>query len=123
MTYALAPSKSSFEHTAEMSTLGFSSRIPVATGVQAKGVLMADLSQVAQGPIPFEITDLERIPTKRYCDEELYKLECGRLWPHVWQMACRIEQVADVGDWIEYSNLGKSHPSQHRTIRTFPASR
>lgn len=69
---------------------------------------MADVSQVAQGSLPFEITDLERIPTKRYYDEEFYRLECERLWPHVWQMACRIEQVANVGDWIEYSNLGKS---------------
>jgi phenylpropionate dioxygenase-like ring-hydroxylating dioxygenase large terminal subunit len=69
---------------------------------------MADVSQAAAGSIPFEMTDLERIPAKRYYDEEFYQLECERLWPHVWQMACRLEQVANVGDWIEYSNLGKS---------------
>jgi nitrite reductase/ring-hydroxylating ferredoxin subunit len=69
---------------------------------------MADVSQVVEKSAPFAITDRERIPTKRYYDEEFYRLECERLWPHVWQMACRLEQIAHVGDWIEYSNLGKS---------------
>ncbi|PLK24459.1 SRPBCC family protein [Novosphingobium sp. TH158] len=58
--------------------------------------------------IPFKVTDPERIPAKRYYDEEFYKLECEHLWPHVWQMACRLEQIPEVGDWVEYSNLGKS---------------
>lgn len=71
-------------------------------------MLMDDVSQRAARTVPFEVTDPERIPAKRYYDEEFYKLECERLWPHVWQMACRLEQVANVGDWIEYSNLGKS---------------
>jgi phenylpropionate dioxygenase-like ring-hydroxylating dioxygenase large terminal subunit len=60
------------------------------------------------GQVPFEITNRERIPAQRYCDEAFYKLECERLWPHVWQMACRLEQIPNVGDWVEYSNLGKS---------------
>jgi phenylpropionate dioxygenase-like ring-hydroxylating dioxygenase large terminal subunit len=59
-------------------------------------------------PVPFQVVDPERIPTPRYYDEEFYRLENERLWPHVWQMACRLEQIPNVGDWIEYSNLGKS---------------
>ncbi|CAN7422698.1 aromatic ring-hydroxylating dioxygenase subunit alpha [Phenylobacterium sp. LjRoot219] len=59
-------------------------------------------------PAPFPVVDPERIPTKRYYDEEFYRLENERMWPHVWQMACRLEQIPNVGDWIEYSNLGKS---------------
>jgi carnitine monooxygenase subunit len=58
--------------------------------------------------IPFLITDPERIPSKRYYDEAFYKAETENLWPHVWQMACRLEQIQEVGDWVEYSNLGKS---------------
>jgi nitrite reductase/ring-hydroxylating ferredoxin subunit len=58
--------------------------------------------------IPFRITDPERIPAQRYYDEDFYRLECERVWPHVWQMACRLEQIPEPGDWIEYSNLGKS---------------
>ena len=58
--------------------------------------------------IPFPVTDPERVPAQRYYDEEFYRLECERVWPHVWQMACRLEQIQEVGDWIEYTNLGKS---------------
>lgn len=62
----------------------------------------------AVSSVPFKISDPEKIPTQRYFDEDFYKLECEKLWPHVWQMACRLEQIQNVGDWIEYSNLGKS---------------
>ena len=69
---------------------------------------MPDGHPVQGGSVPFEVTDPERIAVQRYYDEEFYKLECERLWPHVWQMACRLEQIQNVGDWIEYSNVGKS---------------
>lgn len=58
--------------------------------------------------VPFAITDPERIPVERYYDAGFYQHECEHLWPHVWQMACRLEQIPNVGDWIEYSNVGKS---------------
>jgi nitrite reductase/ring-hydroxylating ferredoxin subunit len=69
---------------------------------------MADDVPFAPCPVPFQVVDPERIPTKRYYDEEFYRLECERLWPHAWQMACRLEQIPNVGDWIEYANLGRS---------------
>lgn len=68
---------------------------------------MADNFQAVQS-VPFQVTDPERIPAQRYHDEEFYRLENEHLWPHVWQMACRLELIPNVGDWIEYSNLGKS---------------
>lgn len=58
--------------------------------------------------VPFPIDDPERIPVQRYYDQEFYDAEVENLWPHVWQMACREEQLQDVGDWIEYQNVGKS---------------
>ena len=58
--------------------------------------------------VPFRMADPERVPVQRYYDEEFYELECERVWPHVWQMACRLEQIPNVGDWIEYSNVGRS---------------
>ena len=58
--------------------------------------------------VPFRIEDPERIPVERYYDEAFYKLECEQVWPHVWQMACRLEQIPEVGDWVEYTNVGKS---------------
>jgi phenylpropionate dioxygenase-like ring-hydroxylating dioxygenase large terminal subunit len=59
-------------------------------------------------PVPFAVENPERIPTPRYYDDEFYRLETERLWPHVWQMACRLEQLANVGDYVEYTILGKS---------------
>jgi nitrite reductase/ring-hydroxylating ferredoxin subunit len=69
---------------------------------------MTQLETVTTAKVPFQITDPERIPAPRYFDEEFYKLECERLWPHVWQMACRLEQIPTVGDWTEYKILDKS---------------
>jgi nitrite reductase/ring-hydroxylating ferredoxin subunit len=72
---------------------------------------MSSIPQMRGAPrrkVPFEITDPERIPVQRYYDEEFYKLECEQLWPHVWQMACRLEQIPNVGDWTEYRILDKS---------------
>lgn len=59
-------------------------------------------------PVPFPIDDPERIPVKRYYDPEFYQAELDHLWPHAWQMACREEQIPEIGDWIEYENVGKS---------------
>ena len=59
---------------------------------------MADGIDAQLGSVPFRVTDPERIPTPRYYDEEFYRLEVERLWPHVWQMACRLEQIPNVGD-------------------------
>ena len=58
--------------------------------------------------VPFPVDDPERIPVQRYYDTEFYKAELDHVWPHVWQMACRLEQIPEVGDWVEYSNVGHS---------------
>jgi carnitine monooxygenase subunit len=58
--------------------------------------------------VPFPVDDPERIPAPRYYDEEFYKLELEHIWPHAWQMATRLERIPDVGDWVEYQNLGQS---------------
>ena len=60
------------------------------------------------GESPLRIENPALIPAARYYDDEFYRLECEHLWPNVWQMACRLEQIPNVGDWIEYSNVGKS---------------
>lgn len=69
---------------------------------------MADCSASARRQVPHAVTDPERIPAKRYYDPAFYAAEVEHLWPHVWQMACRLEQIENVGDWVEYSNLGQS---------------
>lgn len=68
-----------------------------------------DYRSAASGnEVPFKITTPDRIPVQRYFDEEFFRIECEKLWPHVWQMACRLEQIPKVGDWVQYTNLGKS---------------
>ena len=69
---------------------------------------MSNSANPALRAVPFPVTDPERIPTQRYYDEDFYQAELDHLWPHVWQMACRLEQIPEPGDWIEYSNVGKS---------------
>jgi nitrite reductase/ring-hydroxylating ferredoxin subunit len=67
-----------------------------------------DVAQCVSASNSLRITDPARIPSARYYDEDFYNLECEKLWPHVWQMACRLEQIPNIGDWVEYSNVGKS---------------
>jgi carnitine monooxygenase subunit len=54
------------------------------------------------------VTSPEKIPAGRYYDEGFFRLEAERLWPHAWQMACRLEQIPNIGDWVEYTILDKS---------------
>ena len=45
------------------------------------------------------------IPKSRYLSREYLELEAEKLWPHVWQVACREEELPQVGDYVEY-NIG-----------------
>src|SRR5437764_558321 len=42
------------------------------------------------------------IPKERYTSREFVDLEMDRLWPRVWQVACREEEVPRPGDFVEY---------------------
>lgn len=54
------------------------------------------------------ISRRDRIPAARYHDPDFFDAERQRLWPHVWQMAARLDQIPDPGDWTEYEILGRS---------------
>ena len=58
--------------------------------------------------VPLRVADPELIPAARYYDEAFFKLEKEKLWPHVWQMACRLEEIPEVGDFTEYTIFEKS---------------
>src|SRR4051812_4860260 len=72
------------------------------------GMTVQSLDQAMSSMSALLISDAERIPAARYFDADFYRLECERLWPHVWQMACRLEQIPKVGDWAEYTILDQS---------------
>ncbi len=58
--------------------------------------------------VPHRITNPEQIPAERYYDPAFFELENQKIWPHVWQMACRLEEIPEVGDYVEYTILDKS---------------
>ncbi len=48
------------------------------------------------------ISPLTSVPVARYTDPAFHELEMQKLWPRVWQMACREEEIPGVGDYILY---------------------
>jgi phenylpropionate dioxygenase-like ring-hydroxylating dioxygenase large terminal subunit len=69
---------------------------------------MTDGVDAALAQVPFRVTDPALIPAQRYYDEDFFRLENEKLWPHVWQMACRLEEIPEIGDFTEYTILDKS---------------
>src|SRR5437773_327361 len=43
------------------------------------------------------------VPKERYVSRAFLDLEMERLWPRVWQIACREEEVGGPGDFAEYT--------------------
>lgn len=58
--------------------------------------------------IPHRITDSQLIPTGRYTSQEFHDSERKLLWPRVWQVACREEDLPRAGDFMEYTIVGYS---------------
>ena len=59
-------------------------------------------------PVPYAVEYPDRIPKERYFDREFFELERKRFWPRVWQMACRLEEIPNPGDYAEYQILDQS---------------
>ena len=57
-------------------------------------------------PYPMEVPDRAR--KERYYDPDFFQLEAEQLWPRVWQMACRLEELPEPGDAVEYQILDQS---------------
>ncbi len=69
---------------------------------------MTDDVQAALAQVPLRVSDPQLIPSERYYDEDFFRLENEKLWPRVWQMACRLEEIPQIGDYVEYTILDKS---------------
>jgi phenylpropionate dioxygenase-like ring-hydroxylating dioxygenase large terminal subunit len=48
------------------------------------------------------------LPVSRYLSREFHDLEKRKLWPRVWQVACRQEDIPQVGDHIVYDIVDDS---------------
>jgi len=49
-----------------------------------------------------------RIAKENYISREFLEREKGRLWPHVWQVACREQEIPKVGDYVTYEVADES---------------
>jgi len=58
--------------------------------------------------VPHAVEVPDQIPKERYYDPDFYALEAEQLWSRVWQMACRLEEIPGVGDFVEYEILDQS---------------
>ena len=67
-----------------------------------------DPSEIIAGTNPFKVINPELVPATRYYDEDYFRLESEAVWGHAWQMATRLENIPNVGDWVEYTILDKS---------------
>jgi phenylpropionate dioxygenase-like ring-hydroxylating dioxygenase large terminal subunit len=69
---------------------------------------MTDEAVSALRSVPLGVRDPELIPAKRYYDPDFFELEKQKLWRSVWQMACRLEQIPQFGDYVEYRIFEKT---------------
>jgi phenylpropionate dioxygenase-like ring-hydroxylating dioxygenase large terminal subunit len=56
---------------------------------------------------PEDVRD-DYVPKEDFFDPEFARLEAERLWPKVWQIACRLEEIPKVGDYLTYDILTDS---------------
>jgi len=50
----------------------------------------------------------DRIPVEGYISRDYVELEKERLWPRIWQMACREEEIPNAGDFYTYDIADES---------------
>jgi phenylpropionate dioxygenase-like ring-hydroxylating dioxygenase large terminal subunit len=63
------------------------------------------------------------VPTDRYTSRSFAEREARELWGHVWQMACREEEIPQIGDYLEYVIADQSYlviRTAAGTIKAYP---
>lgn len=58
--------------------------------------------------LPAADSDSGLIPASHYICPDYLKREYEPLWPRVWQVACREEELANIGDYVTYDIGGQS---------------
>jgi len=67
---------------------------------------MIDLRDEVRPEDDEQYQETELLSSERYTSREWLALEYERLWPYVWQQACREEDIPEPGDFHEYT-IGK----------------
>ena len=80
-----------------------------AEQIRSSGISYQELIRDDVVPPPVTLTlentytsALVSVPVSRYTTREFHDLEMSRVWPKVWQMACREEEIPEVGDHVVY---------------------
>lgn len=66
---------------------------------------MNDMTEFAQAPGPVRP---DYVPAEAYISPDYVRLEKERLWPRVWQMVCREEEIANSGEYYTYEIADES---------------
>jgi nitrite reductase/ring-hydroxylating ferredoxin subunit len=69
---------------------------------------MTALDRTSVASVPFAVDVPDRIRKERYFDPDFYAMEAELLWPRVWQMACRLEEIPNARDCVTYEILDQS---------------
>ena len=76
---------------------------------RSSGITYQSLLDAETRPVPPALRkvappklDLSFVPRSRYVSQAFHDLEMERVWRRVWQMACREEQIPEVGDHVIY---------------------
>jgi phenylpropionate dioxygenase-like ring-hydroxylating dioxygenase large terminal subunit len=54
------------------------------------------------------INGILRVPKERYYDRDFFELEREKLWYKTWQLACRLQEIPESGDYVEYEIFDQS---------------
>jgi phenylpropionate dioxygenase-like ring-hydroxylating dioxygenase large terminal subunit len=61
-----------------------------------------------QAAVPYAMDDSYYVPKERYFDREYFDLEKRYMWPRAWQMAARLDEIPNAGDYVVYEIVGNS---------------
>ncbi|OAI40434.1 iron-sulfur protein [bacterium SCGC AG-212-C10] len=75
-----------------------------SAGVSYQDLLASDTRETpallrTESPMPPGVT---KVPAEQYLSRAFHRLEVEKVWKRVWQMACREEDIPEVGDYIVY---------------------
>ena len=90
-------------------------RDPAADFARCPGPGVAELFAGDSRPVPQRYVDdswcdlgTAGVAAERYTSAAFFEAENARMWPRVWQMAARDDEMPEPGDTMVYENVGKS---------------
>ncbi len=97
---------------------------------RSPGVTYQELLDADTHPVP-DVLRLEstksygpdEFPVARYTTREWHEVEKEKLWSRVWQYACRVDEISEIGDYYIYEIVGKSYVvmrSAEDEIKAYP---